>query len=313
MFKKSLYLLPALAVALFSTSCKNFGKDEFVKLPSGVEYKLYAVNKDGKYEVKQAPALDSAKIGKFMYLQLEYRNSKDSVIFNTKDQAAPTIIPLATGNGQGGLDAAFLMLEKGDSAVFKVSADSLFKNAPADQMPKFIEKGSQLTFYVKALDLKTQEEAMADQPRIMAERQKELEARSIKQRPLDEAKIQEYIKKNNLNMQKTDSGVYYAITTPGTGANAKDGNTVSVKYKGSLLNGNEFDSSDKSNGGKAINFPLGQNQVIKGWEDGIKHFNKGSKGIILIPSSLGYGPVPMSADLPANSVLRFDIEVEEVN
>jgi len=313
MFKKSLYLLPALAAALFTSSCKNLGNEEFVKSPSGVEYKLYSANEDGKYEAKDAPTkLDSTKLGKFMYLQLEYRNSKDSVIFSTYEQAAPTIIPMSAGKGQGGLDEAFLMLDKGDSAVFRVNADSLFKSAPGQQLPPFIEKGSFLTFYVKSLDLKTQEEAMADQPRLMAERQKELEARSVKQRPIDEKKIQEYIQKNNLNAQQADSGVYYVITTPGTGPTAADGDLVSVKYKGSLLNGKEFDSSEKSSDGKPAEFPIGQNQIIKGWEAGIKKFNKGSKGIILIPSSMGYGPVAMSADLPGNSVLRFDIEVVDI-
>jgi FKBP-type peptidyl-prolyl cis-trans isomerase len=64
---------------------------------------------------------------------------------------------------------------------------------------------------------------------------------------------------------------------------------VSVQYKGTLLDGKEFDSSAKGNGGKPIEFPLGRGAVIPGWDEGIALLNKGSKATILIPSSLAYG------------------------
>jgi FKBP-type peptidyl-prolyl cis-trans isomerase FkpA len=316
MFKKSLYLLPALAVALFSTSCKNLGNDTFSKTPSGLEYKLYSLNKDGEYESKDVSKVDSAaykaKIGKVMSFEMEYRTAKDSLLFSTKDNAMPIQIKMVESPNKGSIEEAFLMLDKGDSAVFKINADTLFAKTFKSPLPPFITKGSFLTFYVKAVNLQTEEEAMADYPKMMERQQKEMETRAAKQGPLDDKKIQEYIKENNLNAQKTASGVYYVVTQPGTGANAADGQTVSVKYKGTLLNGKEFDSSEKSNGGNPIEFPLGQGQVIKGWEEGIKQFNKGAKGILLIPSPQGYGSMARGADLPANSILRFDVELVDI-
>ncbi|MBA9076614.1 FKBP-type peptidyl-prolyl cis-trans isomerase [Rufibacter quisquiliarum] len=312
MFKKSFYLLPVLATALFASSCKNLGEDKFAKTPSGLEYKLYSQNKDGKYEAKEFTKVDSTKLGKVMSFEMEYRNSKDSVLFNSKDNAMPIQIKLVESPNKGSIEEAFLMLDKGDSAVFKINADSLFAKTFKSPLPPFIEKGSFLTFFVKSINLQTEQEAMADYPKMMERQQKELEARAAKQGPLDDKKIQEYIKENKLDAKKTASGVYYVITQPGTGANAADGKMVSVQYKGTLLNGKEFDSSAKSNGGNPIEFPLGQGQVIKGWEDGIKQFNKGSKGVLLIPSPQGYGSMARGADLPANSILRFDIELVDI-
>ncbi|MGV3540870.1 MAG: FKBP-type peptidyl-prolyl cis-trans isomerase [Rufibacter sp.] len=315
MFKKSFFLLPVMAAALLTTSCKNLGEDKFMKTPSGLEYKLYSQNKEGEYEIKDTKVDSVAfkeKLGKVMSFEMEYRNSKDSLLFSTKDNAMPIQIKLVETPNKGSIEEAFLMLDKGDSAVFKINADTLFAKTFRSPLPPFIEKGSHLTFFVKSVNLQTEQEAMADYPKMMERQQKEMEARAAKQGPLDEKKIQEYLKENKLDAKKTASGVYYVITQPGSGPNATDGQVVSVKYKGTLLNGKEFDSSDKSNGGNPIEFPLGQGQVIKGWEDGIKQFNKGSKGILVIPSPLGYGSMARGAELPANSILRFDIELVDI-
>jgi FKBP-type peptidyl-prolyl cis-trans isomerase FkpA len=126
----------------------------------------------------------------------------------------------------------------------------------------------------------------------------------------DDAVLQDYIKKNNLTMQKTASGIYYQVLKPGTGPKPTNGQTVSVNYSGTLLSGKEFDSSAKA--GKPIDFPIGQGQVIPGWDEGIALLNKGSRAILLIPSSLAYGPRAMGTDIPADSPLKFEVELVDV-
>ena len=76
-------------------------------------------------------------------------------------------------------------------------------------------------------------------------------------------------------MQKDASGVYYVITNAGSSVKPKAGQIVSVLYKGSLLeNGKVFDSSEKM-GNKPFDFPLGQGQVIPGWDKGIAQLHEG--------------------------------------
>src|SRR3982750_3216359 len=87
---------------------------------------------------------------------------------------------------------------------------------------------------------------------------------------------------------KTPSGLIFLITHKGTGALPKAGQTVSVHYTGTLTDGTKFDSSRDR--GEPIEFPLGQGRVIKGWDEGIARMHVGDQAILVIPSSIGYGP-----------------------
>ncbi|MFD2784831.1 FKBP-type peptidyl-prolyl cis-trans isomerase [Hymenobacter rubripertinctus] len=125
----------------------------------------------------------------------------------------------------------------------------------------------------------------------------------------DEATIAAYIRDNSLTgFQRRESGLYVAITRPGTGANALDGQIVKVLYTGTTLDGKVFDSNLTTLG---FPFQLGNGSVIAGWDEAFKLFNKGSKGTLLIPSGLAYGASGRGA-IPPNAVLRFEVEVVDI-
>ncbi len=122
----------------------------------------------------------------------------------------------------------------------------------------------------------------------------------------NEQEIKDYIAKNNLTAQRTTDGLYYVINTQGTGTQPTATSNVTVAYKGYFTNGSIFDQSNSA----GISFGL--NQVIQGWTEGIPYFKAGGSGILLIPSSLGYGPNDYST-IPGGSVLIFDINLISVN
>jgi len=125
------------------------------------------------------------------------------------------------------------------------------------------------------------------------------------QRSIDSQVIQQYLADNNLTADSTASGLHYIITDPGSGnAHPELSSTVQVKYKGYLTNGTVFDQTQP---GQSISFPL--NGVIEGWKEGIRLFTKGGKGVLLVPSYLGYGPGGSGSAIPPNTVLVFDIEL----
>jgi FKBP-type peptidyl-prolyl cis-trans isomerase len=235
----------------------------------------------------------------------EGKGGKDTLLFDTSKNGFPVQIPIMKPTFKGGLEDAFSLVRPGDSAIFRISADSLFAKTFQQPMPPFIKKGSKLTFHVLSQKVQSQQEAMMDQQKMMMEFME-------KQNKKDDQIIQEYVKKEGLKAQKTASGLYYIVTQPGAGATAKAGQTVSVKYKGTTLDGKVFDSSDNPQlGGKPYQFTLGQRQVIQGWDEGITLLNKGAKGTLLVPSTMGYGPQTQGT-IPANAVLRFDVELVDI-
>lgn len=129
----------------------------------------------------------------------------------------------------------------------------------------------------------------------------------------DKKLIQEYIVSKKMKAERTQKGMSYVITKKGKGTMPKDGSKITVTYEGSLLNGDIFDTTeDKSN----FTFTMGEGKVIEGWEDGLKFFNKGSEGYLLIPSKMGYGATPLEEEnktlIPAHSVLIFKIQIVDI-
>ncbi len=93
----------------------------------------------------------------------------------------------------------------------------------------------------------------------------------------------------------------------GTGEAIKKGDTVEIKYTGTLTNGTVFDSTDK-HGGTPFETQIGVGQVIKGWDEGIIGMKVGGKRKLTIPPSLGYGD-QAAGSIPPNSTLIFQVEL----
>lgn len=123
---------------------------------------------------------------------------------------------------------------------------------------------------------------------------------------IDEQLIVAHLQSNNLTAQKTESGLYYIIDSPGTGGHPDITSTVEVNYTGYFLDGTIFDSSN----GNPVTFPL--SGVIRGWQEGIPLFQRGGEGTLILPSNLAYGSNP-PAGFPANAVLMFDVELIDFN
>jgi FKBP-type peptidyl-prolyl cis-trans isomerase FklB len=104
------------------------------------------------------------------------------------------------------------------------------------------------------------------------------------------------------------SGLEYKIVTTGTGAKPAATDTVSCNYKGTFVNGKEFDSSAKGDG-KPVSFTV--NGVIKGWTEALQLMPVGSKWQLFIPPDLAYGPNGRPG-IPPNSTLIFDVELVSI-
>ena len=106
---------------------------------------------------------------------------------------------------------------------------------------------------------------------------------------------------------QTASGLVYKELTPGTGASPTASDTVKVHYRGTLIDGTEFDSSYKRN--EPAQFPL--NGVIRGWTEGVQLMKVGGKSRLICPSDLAYGDQGRPS-IPGGATLIFEIELLEI-
>jgi len=95
--------------------------------------------------------------------------------------------------------------------------------------------------------------------------------------------------------------------TPGTGDEAKSGDTLSVHYTGTLTDGKKFDSSRDRN--EPFEVTLGQRRVIAGWEMGLVGMKVGEKRRLTIPPDLGYGAKGAGGVIPPNATLIFEVDL----
>jgi peptidyl-prolyl cis-trans isomerase A (cyclophilin A) len=154
------------------------------------------------------------------------------------------------------------------------------------------------------------EELQKEERAKMEQMMKEMQRKNMEAAKTDEPLFRAEMKKLYPTATFTATGLAYIMEKEGTGEKAKPGNTVSVHYKGTFVDGKKFDASYDRN--EPITFPLGQGMVISGWEEGIALLNKGAKAKLIIPYWLAYGVDGRQPVIPPKSTLIFDTEMMDI-
>lgn len=275
--------LIVLLFILFLFSCKN--SITYKKHEAGFEYKIISKNKDSA----------KLKINDVLDLSLKYSNQQDSVIFNSDDFSGKFRIKVE--NGENGMfQTAISLLHVGDSAHFIIPAKDFYENTIKTQIPKFVKENDKLKFELRIKKLVTEQEM-----------KKEHELYIIKMEAQENSLLQEYLKNENITVKPTKTGLYIIFLKKGNGAKAKFGNTASIHYKGSLINGEILASSiDKD---KPLTFTVGNGEVIKAWDEVVQNMRIGDKVKIIVPSKLAYGEFGYKEKIPPFSTLIFEIKL----
>jgi FKBP-type peptidyl-prolyl cis-trans isomerase FklB len=143
---------------------------------------------------------------------------------------------------------------------------------------------------------------MALQKEMMTKQTEKMQALGAKNKKEGDVFLTENKKKEGV--KTLTSGLQYKVITEGTGKTPKATDTVTTNYRGTLIDGTEFDSSYKR--GEAATFPV--NGVIAGWTEALQLMKTGSKWQLFIPSNLAYGERG-TGPIGPNAVLLFDIEL----
>jgi FKBP-type peptidyl-prolyl cis-trans isomerase FkpA len=300
--KRSLYLVAA--VMMFTASCTNTA---FKKTGDGSEYKILR-NESGK----------KAVAGNFLQLNA-LAKYKDSVLFSSEETGMPKFVPYDTAQ----LPPFFRNINEGDSLILRISTDTLIKH---NQGAPFMKKNEYIYQYFKIAKVFNSKEDVQKVAKTfeasakLKAYQKAIEKinKDLKdnaaQAKTDDQIISDYLKNKNITATKTDWGTYVSIENPGTGENLSDTSIAEINYTGRTLKDSVFDSNtDKKFGHPSpIYIDMSEFGVIPGWIDGLKHMKNGSKGKLIIPSTLAYGKRGSGQEIGPNENLEFDIEVTNV-
>jgi FKBP-type peptidyl-prolyl cis-trans isomerase FklB len=145
---------------------------------------------------------------------------------------------------------------------------------------------------------------------VMQQFEKDMEQKQKAAGEKNKAEGAKFLEENKKKegVKTTASGLEYKVIKEGTGPQPKATDMVTVNYRGTLIDGTEFDSSYKR--GQPATFPL--NGVIKGWTEGLQLMKAGSKYQFVVPSNLAYGERSVGPDIAANATLIFEVELLDV-
>ncbi len=281
-----------LAIVLLA-SC-----NQYQKTPSGLAYKITKGNSKEKL-----------KNGLFVKFNIEYKvPPKDSVLTSSYGHIpAYLVIDTSRPNKHSFLEI-ITKCSVGDKIEFTMSVDTL-KNLGMLEYNNIFHAKDLIKGRVEILKTFTsQPDASAD----MLKEQDLEKAREIKE-------LEDFTSKKGIKTQSTRLGTLVEIQVPGDLQKADSGKQAKVMYKGTFLDGKEFDSNMNPKGQN--NQPLvinvgstgGQNSVIPGLDEALRLFGKGGKGRIYIPAILAYGQNGQPPRIPAYSNMIFEIEMIDVS
>ena len=275
-----------MAVIMFTACTEQFSG--YKKTKDGLLYKFYNQNTSAT----QPKLTDFMKVDMACYLN-------DSLYYDWQGSQHEVYTQLQEPIFKGDLQEAYAMMHVGDSASFYVKADSVaILYYEKDPNAVGLNPEDLFRYEVKLLEVKSEEEFMADVEKMkasmMAESRKALE---------------DYLDANGINVAPDSTGIYIIPMEAGKGQFPKKGDKVEVDFSTTLLNGqlvgSTFDGPDK------LSFVLGEGITIKGWEEIMPKMRLGERVKAIIPFDMAYGEHSVGS-IPAYANLVYDIKLLKI-
>lgn len=267
-FVHPLAILFIVALAPLACSSKYKGFD---KTKTGLYYQLFKVSKDTV----------TTHIGDWVALDAK-QYYKDSIMFNSlqQNQGKPIRFKMPPSDFKGDLMEGLLMMKPGDSAIFIIPVDSLFKKR---QRPPKIDSNTVFYFHIHLLSVNSPESLKKNEETTMAK----------------------YLADNNVTTAPTSTGLYYIEEVAGKGMKVDSGCEITYNVKMSFLDGTPIFQKD------SLQFVYGKRPELPGFLEGVKNMSKGSKARMIIPSKLAFGEQGYREILPFTPLI-YDVEVINV-
>ncbi|MEI6887729.1 MAG: FKBP-type peptidyl-prolyl cis-trans isomerase [Bacteroidales bacterium] len=276
-FLKPLGILLLLALTTFACSSKYAGFD---KTANGLYYKIIKESKDTL----------KPRLGDWVSLNMSWQY-KDSVMFDSRKAQGgmPIRFQVPASDFKGDLYEGIKLMSAGDSAVFLINSDSLFrKTFRQPSRPKFVDTNSVVTFHVKLISI--------DNPQSLIKKEQD--------------ELVKYLTDKKITVQPAESGLYFIETVAGKGLAIDTGMWVSVHFKVLLIDGKQlFSSYDR---GEPITFEYGKRFDTPGVEQAIGMMKKGGKAMAIVPSKIAFGETGRGSVVPPFATMIYELEIVNV-
>lgn len=287
------------AIAQDNPILKEFLKKKHPKAVKAQDGLHYVIDKEGKGA--------TPKDGQYVMVEFEGL-TLDGTVFD-KSEHDPFVFQLGRRQVIRGWDLGLQLFPVGTKVKMFLAPELAYNKTGAGKM---VPPNTPVMFYInvlKVLDDKAYDSYMIE----LENKERQRYVKMIEERfSADKKAIHEYCMEKKIKAKRSSSGVSYQITKAGKGAYPKVGETIVIQYEGSLVDGTVFEkNTDKT----PFSFEVGKKKAIKGLDEAVMFFNKGSEGYVVIPSKLAYGPMPIEEEninIPAHSVLIFKIKVLDI-
>jgi len=283
--KNTFKVIGLLISSILMMSCQE-GKQESIST-LGTEVNFIRKGEGGLLETNRV-----------LLMNFRYQTDSGVVLSESKEgDLLPLLYTRDTSDINGQFQSVLNMLSVGDSVTFKIPASDLFQKTFRQAVPPNIGAESILEFELGVVQQMTREE-YADY------NNRKVEEYNLDRLEVEKGILNDYLKEKGVTPTISESGLHYVINQSGQGPTPENGQTVTVKYRGTLLDGSQFDQGQYT-------FELGKGEVIKGWDEGIGYLNTGAQGVLYIPSTLAYGRRG-GGTIPPDSPLVFEVELIEI-
>ncbi len=238
---------------------------------------------------------ESLVYGEVLLLWAQYEVDGKKMFPENPEYPMAMLYDSATVEENGVIQGVINKMKIGDSISTNISAKDLWENSFKQPLPDSIGQEAMVKVDLSIIDQMTREEYQSYISDLEARRNADVLA-------AEQEKLDNYVAANELDLTTTESGLRYVIHEEGTGPTPEFNQLVNVKYRGTTLDGNEFDAG-------TYEFPIGNGVVIQGWDEGIGYLNEGAKATLYIPSNLGYGSRGSGGAIPPFSTLIFEVEL----
>ena len=283
-----------------SLSIEGFLSTKKIKAEKMLEGIFYTINTEGVGEVpRQGEFVKIRYVGKML-------NGKT---FDQSPVDEPYVFQLGNGQVIAGWNKAFQKLKIGTKATLYIPAYLAYGSMGIGTV---IPPNSPLVYEVELVEILNKQKYEAHLRKLEDKQRKMFDNRAAQQFETDKKHINDYALLHRLKVNRTESGLSYIVTKTGKGNLPKAGSKVTFHYDGMLLSDRIVDETKDKLPKTAT---LGGEKLIAGLDEGLKFFNEGAEGYILIPSKLAYGASPFEEGkvaIPPHSVLIYHVQVVEV-